>query len=304
MYKNAPVRLSLLGSGSSGNVALVEGGPAGARTRVLVDAGLPRAEIERRLASIPDGDAPHRPLALERIDAVLVTHDHRDHAGCAGALGRPVYATAATRRACQLDGATRVLAGEPFRVGALEVRPVGLPHDGEETVGYVLSDGHARVGILTDCGWEDPEVAAGYAGCDVLALETNHDATLLRYGPYPPSLKRRVGGRRGHLSNDQAAALLRAMCALAPAPRLVIASHISQANNRPQLAKSALDRVLGALPREGATRASTRVLVAAQTRPTPVIVIEGENGRVRIEPMRNEQLAFDFAPPPRPMAAP
>jgi ribonuclease BN (tRNA processing enzyme) len=126
-------------------------------------------------------------------------------------------------------------------------------------------------------------VAEGFAGCDVLVLETNHDSTMLKHGPYPPSLKRRVGGRLGHLSNDQAASLLKQMQKLAPLPKLVIAAHISQANNRNSLAKSALDRVLG---RPG------RVLVAAANRPTGVVRIE--NGKVSLGPLVREQLAFDF----------
>jgi phosphoribosyl 1,2-cyclic phosphodiesterase len=273
------LRIILLGSGSSGNVAYLEAGPAGARTRVLVDAGLPKKELEERLALVPSAGAP---LGLQHIDAVLVTHDHNDHAGCAGSLGRPVWATAGTRRACELD-AQLVRAGERFTLGAFEVLPVLLPHDAVETVGYVLSDGRAKVGILTDCGHDAPEVAEGFAGCDVLVLEANHDVTLLKLGPYPYSLKRRVGGRLGHLSNDQAASLLRRMCQLAPPPRLVVAAHLSLANNRPQLAKRALDRVLG---RAG------RVIIATQRHGSPMIAIE--NGRVTCEPQRNEQLAFDF----------
>ncbi len=272
------MRLSLLGSGSSGNVAFVEAEEGGAVTRVLVDAGLPKTETEQRLRRID------RSLGLHAIDAVLVTHDHNDHAGHARALGRPVWATAGTRRACSLE-ASLVRAGEPFAVGALRVRPVLLPHDGEETVGYVLEGGGARVGILTDCGHDAPEVAEGFAGCDVLVLETNHDQTMLKHGPYPPSLKRRVGGRLGHLSNDQAASLLRQMLKWAPLPRLVIAAHISQANNRSSLAKSALDRVLG---RPG------RVIVATANRPTAVIDIAG--GKLSLLPLVREQLMFDFSP--------
>jgi phosphoribosyl 1,2-cyclic phosphodiesterase len=266
------VRLTLLGSGSSGNVAYVEA----AGTRVLVDAGLSRHEIESRLKRV---DAT---LALSHIDGVLVTHDHNDHAGCAAQLGRPTWATAGTRRACSLE-ATLVRAGERFTVGAIEVLPVLLPHDADETVGYVLESGGARVGIVTDCGHDAPEVAEGFTDCDVLVLETNHDATMLKHGPYPPSLKRRVGGRLGHLSNDQAASLLRQIVARGKAPRLVVAAHISQANNRPQLAKSALDRVLG---RAG------RVITATQSRPTPIITVE--NGTVSAGPLIREQLAFDF----------
>jgi phosphoribosyl 1,2-cyclic phosphodiesterase len=271
------VRLSLLGSGSSGNVAFIEAEEAGAVTRLLVDAGLTRAETETRLGRVDNG------LGLGSIDGVLVTHDHNDHAGHARLLGRPLWATAGTRRACGLE-ASLVRAGEPFTVGVIRVSPVLLPHDGEETVGYVLEGGGARVGILTDCGHDAPEVAEGFAGCDVLVLETNHDATMLKHGPYPPSLKRRVGGRLGHLSNDQAASLLKQLTKFAPLPKLVIAAHISQANNRNSLAKSALDRVLG---RPG------RVLVAAANRPTPVISIV--KGRVSQGPLVREQLTFDFS---------
>jgi phosphoribosyl 1,2-cyclic phosphodiesterase len=270
------LRFTLLGSGSSGNVAYVEA----ANTRVLVDAGLPKSEIEARLLRIPDPDGP---ITIDRIDAVLVTHEHSDHIGCAGSLKRPLWATAGTRRAGQIE-AQLVRSGDRFRVGALEVLPVLLPHDADETVGYVLSDGESRVGVLTDCGWEAPDVAQAFAGCDVLALETNHDVTMLKFGPYPPSLKRRVGGRRGHLSNDQSAALLRLMMQHGPAPKLVIAAHLSQANNRPLLAKRALDRVLG---RNG------RVLIATQARGCPLIAVEG--GRVRHAPDRHEQLTFEFA---------
>lgn len=267
------MRFSLLGSGSSGNVAYIEAG----KTRLLVDAGLSKAEIERRLCKLPSDDA----VGIERIDAVLVTHDHSDHGGHAASLGRPLYATAGTRQALSLE-ATRVVAGETFVVGALSILPVLLPHDGVETVGYVLSDGSAKIGILTDCGHDAADVAAAYAGCDLLVLETNHDITMLRYGPYPPSLKRRVGGRLGHLSNDQAASLLRQMLQHGPAPKLVIAAHLSLANNRASLAKSALDRALG---RGG------RVLVA-NDRGTPLFTVE--HGRVRNDPMRNQQLSFTF----------
>jgi phosphoribosyl 1,2-cyclic phosphodiesterase len=267
------MRFSLLGSGSSGNVAYIEAGG----TRVLVDAGLSKAEIDRRLQKLPSNAA----TSVEEIDAVLVTHDHSDHGGHAAALGRPLYATAGTKQALSLE-ATRVLAGEAFTIGALRVTPVLLPHDAVETVGYVVGDGSSKIGILTDCGHDAPEVAQAYAGCDVLVLECNHDVTMLRYGPYPPSLKRRVGGRLGHLSNEQAASLLKMMLQAGPAPKLVIAAHLSLANNRAQLAKSSLDRVLG---RGG------RVLVAT-SRGTGIFTVE--SGRVRNEPSRNEQLSFTF----------
>jgi phosphoribosyl 1,2-cyclic phosphodiesterase len=268
------MRFSLLGSGSSGNVAYIES----RGTRVLVDAGLCRAEIDRRLQKLPSSHA----TSVAAIDAVLITHDHNDHGGFAATIGRPLFATAGTRLALAVE-ATLVRAGEPFPVGALTVHPVLLPHDAVETVGYVVSDGEARVGVLTDCGHDDPNVAKGFAGCDLLVLEANYDDTMLRYGPYPPSLKRRVGGRLGHLSNEQSASLLEMIIAHGRPPKLVIAAHLSQANNRPALAKKALDPVLGK---------SGRVIVA-NGRGTPIFTVE--EGRVRGEPSRNEQLSFTFA---------
>ncbi len=161
-----------------------------------------------------------------------------------------------------------------------------LPHDAEETIGYIFSDAESKVGILTDCGYDSAEVAAAFAGCDVLALETNYDQTMLQAGPYPPTLKRRVGGSRGHLSNDQAASLLKLICKAGPAPKLVIAAHLSQLNNRPALAKSALEKTLRGL--------GARVEVATQPRPTPTFT--AASGQVQIQPLPGSQLSL-FAPP-------
>jgi phosphoribosyl 1,2-cyclic phosphodiesterase len=284
------MRFSLLGSGSSGNVAYFEAASAvpsvARRTRLFVDAGLSKTEVERRLQKLPSAEA----VTLGDIDGVLITHEHNDHAQHAKSLKRPLWATAGTRLTLSLD-ATLVRAGDTLTIGAFSVTAVGIPHDAAEAVGYVLDDGTGRVGIVTDCGHDAPEVAQGFAGCDALILETNYDVTMLNYGPYPPSLKRRVGGRLGHLSNEQAASLLKQIMQLGPAPKLVIAAHISQANNRPQLAKSALDRVLG---RE--LGRPSRVMTASP-RGTPIFAVEG--GRVRVEPMRNEQLAFSFNPQPQ-----
>ena len=230
------MRIAILGSGSSGNVAFVESGATAdlARpTRVLVDAGLSEKATRERLAALDGGPQ------LEEIDAVLVTHGHADHAAHASALERPIFAPAAARRSRGLE-ATRVLAGVSFAVGALTITPVLLPHDAEETVGYVLADHRHRVGILTDCGRPDEDVARAYAGCDVLVLEANHDPMLLMDGPYPPSLQRRVRGPRGHLSNAQSAQMLRMILDYGAAPALVIAAHLSRKNNRPELVERAL----------------------------------------------------------------
>src|SRR5262249_32448603 len=155
----------------------------------------------------------------------LLTHEHSDHAGHAATLverGVRAYATVGTAEALGIL-ARPFLRDETFRVGAFEVTAVPLPHDAADPVGFVLSAEGARVGVLTDCGHADPQVARGYAGCDVLVIEANHDPEMLRYGTYPMSIKRRIGGRHGHLSNEEAAELVR----LIPGgpPRLIVLAH-------------------------------------------------------------------------------
>ncbi len=232
------MRLAILGSGSTGNVALVEALPAGGApgagpTRILVDAGLSKSAIIDRLAALTP------PVSLDQLDALLITHDHSDHAGCARKLGLPIFAPGATLRRRELEG-TRVLPGQGFSIGAIGVMPVLLPHDAAETVGYVLSDGRHRIGILTDCGDPEDAVAHAYAGLDVLVLEANHDLRMLAFGPYPISIQRRVRGARGHLSNEQSATLLQKILGLGRAPALVIAAHRSLKNNTEALVEAAL----------------------------------------------------------------
>jgi phosphoribosyl 1,2-cyclic phosphodiesterase len=272
------MRVTVLASGSAGNSILIEAD----RTRLLVDAGPSARELARRL------DRSATATRLEDVQAVLVTHEHSDHVGGASALssaGLALFATAGTARAARLTRSRPIAAGEPFEVGALAVTPVALPHDAAEPVGFVLSDGEARVGILTDCGHPDPAVAAAFAGCDVLVLETNHDPDMLRAGGYPPTLKRRIGGRRGHLSNEQAAELLRLMGR--PAPRAIVLAHLSQMNNRPRLARLAVERALAALGER------PRLLVASQGRPTAPVACEA--GGIRVLPAEDDrQLALAF----------
>lgn len=271
------MRVTVLASGSGGNSILVEAD----RTKVLIDAGLSARELARRIERATTS-------RLEDVQAVLVTHEHTDHVGGVATLasaGLGIYATDGTARAAGLAGVRGLQAGERQALGALEVMPVAMPHDAAEPVAFVLSDGRTRVGVLTDCGCPDPAVAAAFAGCDVLVLETNHDPDLLRAGSYPPSLKRRIGGRRGHLSNEQAAEMLRLIGR--PAPRVVILAHLSRLNNRPRLARSSVERALAMLGER------PRVLVAAQGRALPPVALDGE--RVTILPSQDDrQLRLAF----------
>jgi phosphoribosyl 1,2-cyclic phosphodiesterase len=240
------LRFTSLGSGSSGNATLIEAQPRdGARTtRVMVDCGLAPRQLAIRLAS--------RGLLLADIDAVFITHEHSDHIGSVLAVQRrhgvPVWASAGTwsRATAKLDeapGCHLARDGEAIVVGSITVLPFAVPHDAAEPLQLTCSDGQRRIGILTDIGEPTDAVARALQGCDALLLETNHDPELLAAGGYPAWLKRRIGGHRGHLSNAQSAALLDAC--RHDGLRHVIAAHLSQHNNRPELALAALRAAVG-----------------------------------------------------------
>ena len=248
------MKLASLGSGSKGNATLVEADD----TLVLIDCGFTVKETEQRLARLG--------LAADQLSAILVTHEHGDHIRSAGALARktgcPVYSSFRTASAVQgkrtsLSGANwqEVRPGRTFTIGALQILPVLVPHDAREPCQYRFSWQGRTLGVLTDLGAITPHVVEAYQDCDALVLECNHDAQMLVHGPYPPSLKRRVGGMLGHLSNDQAAALLRQ----ANVDRLqhLVLSHLSEQNNTSRHALDAIERVV--------TRGRERIGVASQT---------------------------------------
>lgn len=227
------LRLASLGSGSKGNGTLVEAGS----TCVLVDCGFSIRDTEARLARL--GRTP------ADLSAVLVTHEHSDHGRGVVPLARkygiPVMLTAGTARALGPEGLRDVRlisAHEAFILGALQVTPVAVPHDAREPVQFVFSSGGRRLGVLTDLGSITPHVVASFSQCDGLLLEANHDPEMLARGPYPPALKRRVGGDWGHLSNGQCAQLL----ARVERQRLqvLILGHISQHNNTVALVADAV----------------------------------------------------------------
>lgn len=240
------LRFASLASGSQGNCLVVEAGDGVARTRVLLDCGLALRETVRRLE--------RRGLAPGDIDAVLVTHEHDDHLGSAfgfaAAHGAALCLTRGTLRAAEEAGRAlpgvevRLIDGRAsFAVGALEIEPFTVPHDAREPVQATFSDGASRLGVLTDLGVPTPHVLEKLAPCDALVLECNHDRDLLEGGTYPKWLKARIGGPLGHLENGAAAALLASI----GAARLqhVIAAHLSERNNRPELARAALAQALG-----------------------------------------------------------
>jgi phosphoribosyl 1,2-cyclic phosphodiesterase len=243
------MRFCSLGSGSTGNATLIEGHGGLTTTRVLVDCGFSLRELERRLAL--------KGLAACDIDAVFVTHEHGDHVGCALTLARkhrvPLFTSRGTWRAIgapELPDGLLHFARDlvPIAMGDLELTPYTVPHDAHEPLQLRASDGAVRLGVLTDVGSITPHLIAQLKTCHALLLECNHDRTMLANSSYPASLKARIGGKLGHLANDTAAQIL-AECLHGGLQHLV-AAHLSERNNRPDLARAALSAVVGGRPED------------------------------------------------------
>ncbi len=237
------MRFASLGSGSQGNSLVVEA----QGTRILLDCGFGLAATVARLARLG--------LVPEDITALVVTHEHDDHIGGVARLARrydiPVWLTPGT-----LAGFETLFADVAcvsmidnygiFEIGGLQVQPFPVPHDAREPAQYVFSDGASRLGVITDAGCSTRHIETMLSGCDALVLECNHDVEMLRASSYPQKLRNRIGGRFGHLDNDAAAELLRSLDNAKL--RHLVAAHLSQENNRPQLAQAALSQVLNCAP--------------------------------------------------------
>lgn len=235
------MRVAMLGSGSRGNATLVVDGD----TRILVDAGFSGRQLADRLRAV--GADP------EQIDAVVITHDHRDHTRGMGVFARrfgaPIYLTPATRTACEglLAGSEKVYEyrpGRPFRIGPLRLEPFLTAHDAADPVAVTLTSERSgsRLGVATDLGRPTEGIRHSLRRCDFLILEANHDEGLLRAGPYPPSVQARIASSHGHLSNHAAARF--AVELLHARLSGILLAHLSAECNRPELALEVVGRAL------------------------------------------------------------
>lgn len=254
-----PMRVGVLGSGSGGNAVVVESGSH----RLLIDAGFSCREILKRMKEL-DFDP-------KTLDALVLTHEHQDH--CKGArllLKRfklPLWATGGTLSNAGLRGEAakaggEIRSGEPREIAGFVVEPFLIPHDASEPVGFVIEDPCGRrIGLVADVGCRTSLAWGRLRDLDVLILETNHDLDMLRNGPYPWSLKQRVAGRHGHLSNREAAEGLPEL--VGDRLRWVVLYHLSRTNNLPVLAAEAIGETLD---REGCP---AQMAVTEQDHPTP-----------------------------------
>ncbi len=233
------LRFASLGSGSRGNGTLI----GSHQTLVLMDCGFRVNEVIRRMARLQ--------VDPQQLAGILVTHEHSDHAGGVLKLARryrlPVWMTGGTFDALgrpKFPQLTLINPHEAFAVGDLQVQPYPVPHDAREPCQYVFSDGDLRLGILSDSGEITAHIRERLSACDALLLEFNHCPEMLALGPYPPALQARVGGRLGHLNNQQAVGLLTAI----DRSRLqhLVAAHISEKNNLPQRVHAAVAEQLPA----------------------------------------------------------
>lgn len=228
-------------SGSSGNCLYASTD----RTRILIDAGLTGKRIQEGLKEI--GVNP-----LE-INGIIITHEHDDHIKSAGILSRrfniPIYANTNTWEAMKgsvgevKEENIKVIDGyNPFEIGDLTIKPFPIPHDAAMPCGYCIMNGGKKLSVATDIGFASDEVKENIKDSDFILLESNHDVEMLKVGPYPYPLKRRILGDRGHLSNESAGNLIKDI--YNDRIRKVMLGHLSKTNNYPELALKTVISVL------------------------------------------------------------
>jgi phosphoribosyl 1,2-cyclic phosphodiesterase len=253
------MRFSVLGSGSRGNCIYIESG----RTAILIDNGFSGKEIIARLKTFGKN--------IEDLGAIFVTHEHNDHIGGVGVLSRrcrlPVYANQGTFRGGEgkfgkLFKVCESETGDTVEFQDLEIRSFAISHDTSDPVGYVIGNGHARLGYCTDTGKVSLLMQQRLQECNGLILEFNHDLKMLAEGPYPFALQQRVRSNHGHLANVEAAVFLREL--QHDGLEHVVLAHLSETNNLPTLAMEEARNVIH-------SESPSRMSLASQDHPTVLL---------------------------------
>jgi len=262
------MKFCTLASGSSGNSLYLES----KYSKILIDAGISLRRISRSLGDMG--------VALSDLDAVVLSHEHEDHSRALGKMSNvPVYVSGETtsfweeKRNGDINEKGKKTSGlhdsaqlvefnseKSFQIGDLTLTPFSIAHDAIDPVGFTVTDGQSKIGVVTDIGKPTALVVESLKNCDALVLESNHDRNMLLSGPYPPYLRQRISGGQGHLSNDQAAGLLEEV--FHEGLKYVLLAHLSLTNNTPEMALGCSREVLR---RNGA---SCHVTVAVAPRKT------------------------------------
>ncbi len=238
------------------------------RTRLLVDAGLGKKEIYRRFEALG--------IACDRIDAVLISHEHTDHAGALPQMAHhwkaPVYLTEETfhaircqlpeRAARRLERVEHIQPGQRFTIGDIEVHAFAIPHDAADPIGFTFRSNGSKAALVTDLGYLPELVKQHLRDSDCLILESNHDLDMLKVGGYPWYLKQRVMSRTGHLSNHHLGEYLSDPGGFDGRARYLVLAHLSEQNNTPDVARICAEEALGRRP-AGAVFAG-ELLIASQ----------------------------------------
>lgn len=231
---------------------------------ILIDNGLSFKQLSLRTAALG--------VALEDLNAIVVTHEHGDHVLGIGVLTRkapvPVYMTRGTYENLPpilgaLGSVALFEAGDTLRIGDLDVLSFSVSHDAADPVGFIVRSQGAQFGLATDLGHASQLVKTRLAGSHALVIESNYCPEMLRLGQYPPKIQQRIRGRHGHLSNEDMCSLLHSL--LHDALQLVVLVHISEKNNTPELVTQ---RVRGVLKSHQAA-----IYLATQNGPTPLFEV-------------------------------
>jgi phosphoribosyl 1,2-cyclic phosphodiesterase len=251
------VRFCCLGSGSEGNSLVVET-EFGKKTRILVDCGLKFDVLEQRLLT--------QGVLASEIDGIFITHEHGDHIRSAAKFARifdiPLFMTHGSFYACRgnfgkIKSLSFLRSDKVTILNGFNVLPFSIPHDAREPVALVFEDPKHRLGVLTDAGSITPHIIKSLSKLDGLVLEFNYDPSMLKKSKYPDSLKKRISSPFGHLSNDAARKLLKNI--FHDKLQVIVAAHLSQKNNTPELVNCALDSFINDF---------LRTIIADQREPT------------------------------------